>query len=442
MESRFRHDFGSVRVHSDEKAAESARALDALGFTVGRDIVFGPGQYSPGTLTGRQLLAHELTHVVQQRNDAQIVQRQTAPTAPTGSSPASIPDRTDSQKQPESDRLTEDKGVSRGDSGAGYHPESNLASGKLHVEQEGRAYRIVGFDIGSDDVKKTGIREALDRVVETVQSLDDPSPRVSVVGHESQSKIQGDEWGLSFKRAHAVRAYLEGRGVRVSDSTGIGTVGAPPKTASPAAKSEFRAVSIAIAPSGQHKPKKERRWVNPFQPPEQMPRPKFAGEEHIDKIRSLRDDQPGEGILEVYKTYKDAKDISPKKVLQQAKDAVRYLGWVNQDANMQAEFYVQGYVRGLADLSEPGGRQWLPKYARLEPQKTIHHAPRISERPAELAEIRDKMFNAGLYGAGQFVTQMTDQEYREWSEAERKRNPAYAARYRYFLEFYHAQIVQ
>jgi hypothetical protein len=66
MERRFGHDFGRVRVHADAKAAESARAVNALAYTVGRDVVFGAGQYAPGTATGRRLLAHELTHVVQQ----------------------------------------------------------------------------------------------------------------------------------------------------------------------------------------------------------------------------------------------------------------------------------------------------------------------------------------------------------------------------------------
>jgi hypothetical protein len=66
MESRFGHDFSQVQVHTDTRAAESARAVDALAYTVGRDVVFGAGQYAPGTKTGRQLLAHELTHVMQQ----------------------------------------------------------------------------------------------------------------------------------------------------------------------------------------------------------------------------------------------------------------------------------------------------------------------------------------------------------------------------------------
>ena len=66
MEPRFGHDFSRVRVHSDVKAAESARAVNALAYTVGHDVVFSAGQYAPGTMLGKQLLVHELTHVVQQ----------------------------------------------------------------------------------------------------------------------------------------------------------------------------------------------------------------------------------------------------------------------------------------------------------------------------------------------------------------------------------------
>lgn len=66
MEDRFRHDFSGVRVHADARAAASANAVDAKAYTVGRDVVFGEGRYDPGSASGRRLLAHELTHVVQQ----------------------------------------------------------------------------------------------------------------------------------------------------------------------------------------------------------------------------------------------------------------------------------------------------------------------------------------------------------------------------------------
>src|SRR5262245_27738529 len=67
MESRFGHDFSQVRVHTDARAAESAQAVNALAYTVGPEVVFGAGQYAPGTRAGHRLLAHELAHVVQQR---------------------------------------------------------------------------------------------------------------------------------------------------------------------------------------------------------------------------------------------------------------------------------------------------------------------------------------------------------------------------------------
>jgi hypothetical protein len=66
MEPRFGHDFSQVRVHSDEQAARSARAVNALAYTVGQDIVFGPGQYAPHARDGRHLIAHELMHTIQQ----------------------------------------------------------------------------------------------------------------------------------------------------------------------------------------------------------------------------------------------------------------------------------------------------------------------------------------------------------------------------------------
>jgi hypothetical protein len=68
MESCFGQDFSHVRVHTDSKSSRSAEAVNALAYTVGHDVVFGTGQYTPGTSAGQRLMAHELTHVVQQRH--------------------------------------------------------------------------------------------------------------------------------------------------------------------------------------------------------------------------------------------------------------------------------------------------------------------------------------------------------------------------------------
>lgn len=75
MEPRFGHDFSRVRIHNDGKAAESARSVDALAYTVGDHVVFAKGQYSPNSQSGQRLLAHELTHVVQQRKAGKRIQR-------------------------------------------------------------------------------------------------------------------------------------------------------------------------------------------------------------------------------------------------------------------------------------------------------------------------------------------------------------------------------
>jgi hypothetical protein len=66
MEQRFGHDFSRVRIHSGVAAAQSAQDVNAHAYTMGPHIVFGSGRLAPGTQEGRRLLAHELTHVVQQ----------------------------------------------------------------------------------------------------------------------------------------------------------------------------------------------------------------------------------------------------------------------------------------------------------------------------------------------------------------------------------------
>ncbi len=74
METRFGHDFSQVRVHADGQAADAAQELHARAYTLKNEIVFGAGQYRPHTAEGKQLLAHELTHVVQQQNAVGNVQ--------------------------------------------------------------------------------------------------------------------------------------------------------------------------------------------------------------------------------------------------------------------------------------------------------------------------------------------------------------------------------
>ncbi len=93
FERRLGYDFSQVRVHTDERAARSAQEVNALAYTVGRDISFGSGQFAPETEAGRKLLAHELAHVVQNEiyNTApESLQRQALPRRPAAGQQATM----------------------------------------------------------------------------------------------------------------------------------------------------------------------------------------------------------------------------------------------------------------------------------------------------------------------------------------------------------------
>jgi len=75
FEPRFGHDFSHVRIHTEPKAAASAEAIHAQAYTFGNELAFAGNQFSPATTGGKKLLAHELTHVVQQGSGASAIQR-------------------------------------------------------------------------------------------------------------------------------------------------------------------------------------------------------------------------------------------------------------------------------------------------------------------------------------------------------------------------------
>lgn len=94
MERRFGHDFSHVRIHADRAAAESALDVDAQAYTVGHHVVFGVGNFAPGTHDGRRLIAHELAHVIQQspqgaRGSARVLPRKPGPGGAGGGDAAS-----------------------------------------------------------------------------------------------------------------------------------------------------------------------------------------------------------------------------------------------------------------------------------------------------------------------------------------------------------------
>jgi hypothetical protein len=122
MQPRFGRDLSQVKIHTDDNAAVSARSVNALAYTVGQNIVFGAGQYDPGSESGRRLLAHELAHTAQQSGSGRLIRREidqeeTAPAPETGeaqpaeqapesgATPQEQPGTTDNTGDPSGDEL-------------------------------------------------------------------------------------------------------------------------------------------------------------------------------------------------------------------------------------------------------------------------------------------------------------------------------------------------
>jgi hypothetical protein len=138
FEPRFGHDFSKVRVHTDDRAAASARAVNATAYTVGHSVVFDRGQFAPSSNSGRKLLAHELTHVMQQSASGRC--------SPPASSLEIGP-----REDPSENQAEELAGHATGPSGAHRFASSQpLASRSMTA----RLQRQAGSGSGEDEPKK------------------------------------------------------------------------------------------------------------------------------------------------------------------------------------------------------------------------------------------------------------------------------------------------
>lgn len=171
MEPRFARDFSRVQVHTDDAAGASARALGSLAYTAGEHLVFAPGHYRPHSDSGRALLAHELTHVVQQseataiqprvggpggaleraaaRNATDVVSRAAAPAADAGAAHA-----------PAIQRVSD--------------PDRELVFGTLGLNPNDSLE--VGAPVGQQEVPRN-LRDLMPAVDEMMLDPDEPAPR-------------------------------------------------------------------------------------------------------------------------------------------------------------------------------------------------------------------------------------------------------------------------
>jgi pyrrolidone-carboxylate peptidase len=130
MEPLFNRDFSQVRVHADARGAASARSIDALAYTVGSHVVFDQGQYAPETSAGQKLLAHELTHVVQQAAGHGYIARQGLEVSPE--------DASEREAQSVAER------VSQGNSAGSLLPAADT---KIHRQRRPAARTITLVDV-------------------------------------------------------------------------------------------------------------------------------------------------------------------------------------------------------------------------------------------------------------------------------------------------------
>jgi outer membrane protein OmpA-like peptidoglycan-associated protein len=213
MESRFEHDFSRVRVHTDMLAAESARAVNALAYTVGQDIVFHTGHYAPDTTAGRRLLAHELTHTIQQESSAGAQMTNTL----------QVNDPSDSYEREAETQATR---VVAGQAIAPLLVQGQVGSGRLQRQADidqapaGLPCTLttkvnvlpetnVFFSVGSSTLTLEE-QHTLDYYFGVMGKYG--AYLVRVDGYASVEGPQSLNWRLSCERAEAVKAYLVGPG--------------------------------------------------------------------------------------------------------------------------------------------------------------------------------------------------------------------------------------
>lgn len=134
FEPRFGQDFSGVRIHSDPRAAESARSVSAVAYTLGTNIVFAAGQYAPRTRGGQRLLAHELTHVIQQ----------------SAASPALV------RRTFRPDELMDTSGAARGSNPVAANPDTYFHPGSVGGRPGRRALVIAGIHGGERSARELG----------------------------------------------------------------------------------------------------------------------------------------------------------------------------------------------------------------------------------------------------------------------------------------------
>jgi uncharacterized protein DUF4157/OmpA family protein len=224
FEPRLGHDFGAVRVHTGPRAADSARSVSARAYTVGNEIVFGAGQYAPGSGSGLPLLAHELVHVMQQ-NPGPAVQRKCNACDEEEKKLWRTPS---DDLPPTSMRLGPGSTEDCGDpsvSDTGLNCDGTSKDGDGEVASTGAGWELRNFDVDKHFIKPQH-KDALTAIAPALKAFlnANPGKQIKLTGEASTTAGECYNMRLSRRRARCVAHALEGLGVPALalDATWIG----------------------------------------------------------------------------------------------------------------------------------------------------------------------------------------------------------------------------
>ncbi len=194
MESRFGADFGGVRIHTGSEAGHLSAELNAQAFTVGSDIYFNQGKFAPESASGQHLLAHELTHTIQQGGARTGINRMSQEDeVDLLSSGTTAPEQIQRQEIP----LTRSQEIAR----------SNTSPGEASVSLQPMSISIYNFAIDSYQLK-AGHRQVLAEITSLLSHQNALNWRVDVTGHADSSGEPVVNDPLSVRRANEVRRFL------------------------------------------------------------------------------------------------------------------------------------------------------------------------------------------------------------------------------------------
>ncbi len=219
LESGFNYDFSRVRVHDDARAAESARAVNAAAYAVGNHLVFDHGKYEPQNPRGQELLAHELTHTVQQRHAAPTGRLEVAPDSDASEREAASVSAAMLRRGEAGSIAARPAAVQRQTNPLPPVPHYDLGQSLAENASPVMAatlgsVNIDGFETGKDEISPAN-RAKLASTAEVIKTMlrKYPGSKIHVIGHTDAIGKEDDNQALGQRRANSVQAALAGLGL-------------------------------------------------------------------------------------------------------------------------------------------------------------------------------------------------------------------------------------